>query len=61
MLHRAVWQKTTDAPELLAACIIRANAQAANTSETSVNIYKTIRQNSALRDPVKDGEEREPS
>jgi hypothetical protein len=44
MLSRVLWQKFTDASEVLAASIIRA-VKAASTSESSMNFYQTTRRN----------------
>jgi hypothetical protein len=41
LLHRAVWQKSTDVSEIPAASMIGL-MQATSTSHTSVNFYHTV-------------------
>jgi hypothetical protein len=41
MLRRVVWQKFAEVSEVLIALMM----EAANTSETSVNVYQTTRRN----------------
>jgi hypothetical protein len=45
MLRRSVWQRFTDVSEVLTASIIALTMEAASTSDTSVNFYKTERRN----------------
>jgi hypothetical protein len=45
MLCRFVWWKFTYVSEMLAASIMRPMMEAASTSETSVNFYKTTQHN----------------
>jgi hypothetical protein len=45
LLRRVFWQKFADVSEVLAASIIRAMLEAASTSETSADFYRTTRHN----------------